>query len=236
MGLGRTWICGGGQARSKAEWQSVLIPVVPPEKRGPNAHVTYCEQRADGGVVAMDTRGVLHVYSERYLAWRSRPGQPFAFALMDLVDEHLTPARAWHWNLSFPRELEATAHADGLGFNLADVEKGTLVARFVAQAPAALAFRDMPDSRRTFSGGHTVHYPGDRFVQARFEGTSHTRILVVAALIPVGQPLPQITWEGRDALLGNTRWENVFGASLLPSVLPTSSIPNLMKYPDGGKK
>ncbi len=233
MGLGRTWICGGGQARGKAEWQSVLTPVVPPEKRGPHAHVTYCEQRADGGVVAMDTRGVLQVYSERYLAWRSADGQPFAFALMDLVDEHQNPPRAWHWNLSFPRDLDATVHEDGLGFNLADAEKGTLVARFVAQAPSSLALKDMPDSRRTFSGGHTVQYPGDRFAQARFEGTARTTILLLAVLVPAGQPLPDLAWEGRDARLGATRWENVFGASLLPAVLPGQSIPNLMKFPEG---
>lgn len=232
MANGRTWICGGGQARAKSEWQSVFTHARMEDrpKPSPLAHVSACEMGDTGGVVGMDTRKSLEAYSERFLAWRSDLGHPFCLAVMDLLDEHRDPPPDWQWNLSFPRELDWEIHADGAGFTLLDPQCGRLTGRFLIDRPARMDVREMPGSARTYSSGKRVEYPGDRFVHAAFDGVKQGRILVAMV---VGEKPVELSFSDDAILLDGSAWQAPFYPAILKSVDLANSPPNRMTRPGG---
>jgi hypothetical protein len=235
MALGRTWICGGGQARAKAEWQSVFThaKMADRPKPAPLAHLTCNRTTETGGVVAMDTRKSLGAYSERALAWRTDLGFPFALAMMDLLDEHRDPPLDWQWNLSFPRELEHAIHADGRGFTLNDKQLGRLDGRFLIDVPSTLSIEEMPGSSRTYSSGVKIDYPGDRFVHASFREVKKGRILVGITISPAGSSQPEIAYRDNAIFLNGSKWEFPFFPAILKSVDLAQSEPNRMTLPAG---
>jgi hypothetical protein len=235
MCLGRTWICGGGQNRPRAEWQSVLTHADPAQRPrpAPLTHISGAKLQDSGGVVGIDTRNSLQAYSERYLAWRADAPYPFVLALLDLLDEHQQPPRDWQWNLSFPRELEASVDADGAGFRLVDPERGRLSARFLIDRPASLEIRDMPAASRTYANGRKVDYPGDRFVHAAFPGHQHGRILVCAVITRTDEAEPEIAFADNAIGLDGQPWRNPFAPLILPTVDLAQSAPNRMTRPAG---
>lgn len=237
MAQGRTWICGGGQARKDAVWQTVLTHADPSQRPIPSplAHVTCCQMHASGGVVGIDTRNCLRAYGERYLSWRADVDHTFALAMLDLVDEHEQPPRSWLWNLSFPRDLAADLHPDGAGFSLVDPVRGCLTARFLIDQPDQLEACTMPASSRTYSDGVRRDYPGDHFIQARFDGRPTLRILVGMVIHRDGQCTrhADIELEDNRIMLDGSAWDSPFYPAILNSVDLASSTPNRMKTPAG---
>ena len=231
---GRTWICGGGQARAKAEWQSVFTQARETDRPDPSplAHVTFCEQQETGGLVAMDTRKSMGAYGERYISWNTGLGKPICLAILDLLDEHRDPPLDWQWNLSFPRELEGTLHADGGGFTLVDPGKGSLTGRFLIDAPDELGIAEMPGSSRTFSNGRKVDYPGDRFVHGVFKQVRRGRILVVMAVDHPGKE-SGISFREGAVYLDGTPWLRPFSPAILSGTDLRRAVPNFMKHPGG---
>jgi hypothetical protein len=235
MCLGRTWICGGGQNRPRAEFQSVFTHADPAQRPrpAPLAHITGAQLQDSAGAVGIDTRNSLQAYSERYLAWRADAPHPFVLALLDLLDEHRDPPRDWQWNLSFPRELEAAVDGDGAGFRLVDPERGRLSARFLIDRPLSLEIRDMPASSRTYANGRKVDYPGDRFVHAAFPAHKLGRILVCAVVSRPDDADPRIQFADNAILLDGQPWRNPFAPLILPTVDLAQSLPNRMTRPAG---
>jgi len=235
---GRTWICGGGQARDKAIFQSVFTHADPSQRPSPrpNAAITSSHFERDRGVVAMDMRRVLKAYGERYLAWNTGlKSGTCALTLLDLLDDHLTPPRDWLWNLSFPRELDAHIHADSAGFSLRDPALGTLTARFVVDRPDAIAVESMPDSTRTFANGEKVRFAGDRYISARFDARRRATVLVAMLITRTAdEPAPDaITWSEGALHAPGLSWPAPFAPAILSSVRLGASHPNLMNRPAG---
>ena len=235
MALGRTWICGGGQARPGAAFQSVLshADATARPKPAPLAHPFSVTQEAEGGVVGIDTRRSLGAYSERYIAWRKDCGRPLCLAIMDLLDDRRDPAPAWQWNLSFPRELEVEIHSDGAGFSLLDPQCGRLDARFLLDQPDNLSIEEMPASRRIYASGNVIHYPGDRFVCARFANRQQLKIICMLAVSPQGAAAANLQLKGRDLHIDDIAWETPFHPAILKSADLAGLLPNLMRYPGG---
>jgi hypothetical protein len=236
MALGRTWICGGGQARPRAEWQSAFTHADASDrpKPAPLAHISSCKLSDSGGVVAMDTRQSLGAYSERYLSWHKDLGYPFVLAVMDLLDEHRDPPLDWQWNLSFPREIEGRIHEDGAGFTLIDTARGRLTGRFLIDRPARLEISEMPASTRTYSNGKKVDYPGDRFLHSCFPQQKQSRILVAMVLTPASSlEDPKISFRDNAIVLDGKPWRHPFSPAILQSVDLAQSAPNRMTRPAG---
>lgn len=236
MALGRTWICGGGQARAKAEWQSVFTHAEMAERPrpAPLAHIFSSRINESGGVVGIDTRKSLGAYSERYLSWRTDAGFPLVLAVMDLLDEHRDPPLDWQWNLSFPREIDGSIHDDGNGFTLIDPDKGRLTGRFLIDQPSKLEIAEMPASTRTYSNGKKVEYLGDHFLHSCFPQQKRSRILVAMILTRAdSNDIPEITFQDNAILLNGKPWQNPFSPAILNSVDLAQSAPNRMSRPAG---
>jgi len=235
MSLGRTWICAGGQARAKAEWQSVFThaDMADRPKPAPMAHLTCSHLEDTAGVVGMDTRKSLGAYSERYLSWRTDLGFPLVLATLDTLDDHRDPPLDWQWNLSFPRDLQGLIDEDGNGFQLVDPERGTLHGRFLIDVPSSLEIAEMPPSSRTYSNGKKVDYPGDFFVRARFNGVKEGRVLAVMVLTPPETAAPHMHLVHPDLILGDKQWRSPFSPAILKSVNLAQSRPNRMTLPAG---
>jgi len=233
---GTSWICGAGQARANAKWQSVITHANeedrPPQK--PYAYPFTTHMGEHGGWAGIELRQVLGCYGERYLSWRTDLDAPVCLAVLDLVDEHKNPTRPFDWNLSFPKELQADVDADGRGFRLSDGENGTLHGRFLLDHPDDLTLEEMPATKRTYSSGQSNSYPGDRFVQASFRDRNHIRILVAMVVQKPGDPLPELTWQDPHIQLRPGRlWEQPFQGAILDSVRLAEHRPNLQTSPAG---
>ncbi len=233
---GTSWICGAGQARMKSKWQSVITHAReedrPPKK--PYAYPFTTHMGEHGGWAGIELRQVLGCYSERYVSWRTDLGYPVCLAVLDLVEEHKDPARPFDWNLSFPKELEATVDADGCGFQLADGENGTLHARFLLDHPDEMTIEEMPPTRRTYSSGQMHAYPGDMFVQASFRNRTHLWVFVAMAVQKPEDPAPELTWKDPDLVLGqDMEWPHPFRGAILDSVRLGEHRPNLQTSPAG---
>ncbi len=235
MANGRTWICGGGQARAKACWQSVFTHADDDNRPRPAPFAyLFCSHLAEeGGVVGIDTRQSLGAYSERYLAWRADLGLPFVLAVLDQLDDHRNPPLDWQWNLSFPRDLECAIDEDGAGFVLAGTGHGMLSARFLLDRPGCLEAREMPGSSRTYANGNTVNYPGDGYIRAAYNGVKEARILVCLAVLPEGAGRPEIHFRRNSIAIGGREWAHPFSPAILKSVDLAKSVPNRMTLPGG---
>lgn len=238
MANGTNWICGGGQNRAKAIWQSVLTHVDAAQTKVQKGHAYVFSRSLEEtcGCIGMEMRHVLGAYSERYLAWNSSVGYPICLAVLDLVSEHCKPPRAYTWNLSFPRELACAIDSDGAGFSLRHPKAGVLRARFLLDQPERLTHEVMPASTRTYSGGHRVDYPGDGFIAATFGQREALRILVAMAVSPADedQAPAGMRLDGRAIVLGNgVKWQDPFASAILPQVDLASCRTNLQLYPAG---
>ncbi len=231
---GRNWICAGGQARGKAIWQSSLSHANPEErpKPSPLAYISSQHLSEKGGQVSIETRHHLGAYSERHLSWREDERGSFQLAILDQVDEHQDPPRAWTWNLSFPRELEARLDEDGKGATLHDPACGTLKLRFLLDTPDALSLEEMPGSKRTYAGGQTKEYPGDGYVSARFE-KKNLNILVSITVVGSGEVLPELDGTLQELSFGEDRWTLPFSGQILSSFDPELHRSNLQLGPAG---
>lgn len=229
---GRTWICAGGQARSKALWQSVFTHADEDmrPRPAPLAFLSASHVSDSGGVIAIDTRQSLGSYSERYMAWQTSSPDSTNLAILDLLDDARNPPLDWQWNLSFPRELQTAIHQDARGFTAIDPEKGCLTGRFLLDLPDSLQFLQMPPSRRSFSNGRTVDYPGDQFLHASFASRAKARILVA---LRIDKEPVQASLAGNTLRFGQSSWPNPFAPVILPSVNLQSAPPNFMTHPAG---
>lgn len=230
IALGQAWIVGGGQARGERDFQSVCAPIGQGTPGGCGA-LLWDDPRPEGGSLGMDLRKVSSAYHERYLAaeWSGAPGVPAVLALLDQADDHL--GRDWRWTLSFLPHQRCELHADGAGFTLR-ADDARLDARFLAARPRALALGRMPDSKRTYSGGGTVAYPGRPYVIAEFAPTPRLAVYV-AMTVTRGEPPPlTLAEEGTDLLVGAWRWRRPFGAAIPDAWRPGTS-GGLCKAPAG---
>lgn len=234
---GVPWICGPGQARSKAIWQSALTHAREEDrpKQTPYAYPFTHRMDDKGGMAGLDLRKVLGCYAERYLTWRVDQGLPLCMAMLDLVEEHQTPPRPFTWNLTFPKELSGNPDADGRGFRLeAPGREGVLHARFLLDAPDNLSIQSIPASSRTFSGGATHEYPGDHYIAGRFEPRARLRVLVALAVVAPDQPAPDFAWEDPHIRLGPEHlWTRPFHGAILDTVRLDRHAPNLQRAPAG---
>ena len=236
MALGRTWICGGGQARPKAEWQSTFTHADPASRPKPHplAHLTCNHVESTRGAIGMDTRKCLGAYSERFISWDTSLGKPLVMAVMDLLDDHRDPPLDWQWNLSFPRDLVPVVHEDGAGFTLRDDKLGRLDARFLIDMPDAIDVCEMPGSKRTYSNGNTVEYSGDLYINARFTGLIKGRVLVAMAICDdSSEAVTEISLSENSIEVDGTEWKSPFSPAILKSVDLTQSEPNRMTLPAG---
>lgn len=234
---GIPWICGAGQARPDARWQSVLTHARREDRPSPYPLAYPFTYRMDkhGGVAGLDMRQAINAYAERYLSWRTDLGPAICMAILDLVEEHRRPAPPLTWNLTFPVELEAAIDPDGCGFRLTAPDcGGVLCARFLLDAPNDLSIQDLPLSTRTFAGGQTVEYPGDRHIAGRFELRAQVRILVALAVVDADAPPPVLEWQDPNICLGDKRlWPSPFKGAILDTVRLSQHAPNLQRAPAG---
>ncbi len=235
MALGHDWIMGGGQARGKVDYQSTCFPADGSRDDKALAPILLDEATEHGSVFGMDLRRVSVAYHERYAAvdYSAATGCPAVIALLDQIDDHRD--RAWDWTLSFENRLAPQIHDDQHGFTLLapDAPQAPrLTARFLASLPTAITLEQMPDSQRTFQGGQTVHYPGRRFLRARFEGVKPLGIVVAMAVSRDGSPTIERAGEGVGVRIGAHVWARPFGAAVPPGYRPGVS-GSLCKYPDG---
>jgi hypothetical protein len=234
MALGHDWILGGGQARPNAEWQSVLTPVPARARDRPECgRVIWDDANRHGGVFGMDLRRVHDAYSERYLAARwPAPGEtePVWLAILDLVDDHRDD-RDWAWNLTYAPHLQLRVHDDRRGFDLRATDGANLRARFLGATPDRIEARNMPASRRTFSGGGTVHYPPRPCLQARFARQPHLAVYTVMSAQRIAPP--DISWiEHLDVRIGAQTWSRPFGLAV-PAGFRLDHSAVLCRHPGG---
>jgi hypothetical protein len=234
---GIPWICGAGQTRPDARWQSVLTHARPEDRPSPYplAYPFTHDMGEYGGFAGIDMRHSLEAYAERYLAWRTDLGPAICMAILDLVEEHRRPGPPLAWNLTFPKELESAIDADGAGFRFTAPDGGgTLYARFLLDTPDHLSVQDIPSSTRTFAGGQTVDFPGDRHITARFESGPRLRILVALAVLDADAPPPLMEWQDPDIRLDAERvWAFPFKGAILKTVRLGQHVSNLQRAPAG---
>lgn len=217
IALGHQWIVGGGQARGQRAWQSTCSPLPPAQPDGCGALI-WDEPMAGGGAVGIDLRRVSGGYHERYVALHAAgAGAPVALALLDQIDDHL--AREWEWTSTFLPGYDGDLHPDGAGFTLRAADGARLDARFLAAKPRTLERREMPGSRRSFSSGGTVAYPGRPFIAATFAPAPRLAIYV-AMTVTRGEAPPIALGEGVDLRIGAHRWRRPFGAAVPEAYRP----------------
>lgn len=236
LGLGQTWICGGGQARSNSIWQSVLTHANKEDRpaKHPNAYVFSKRIEKNSACIGIEMRHALGAYSERYVSWNVQQGYPMVMAIMDLLTDHREEPKSYTWNLSMPSDLNVTVDEDGKGFTATNAIGRSLRGQFLLDTPDTLELCTMPESKRTFSGGKTVHYPGDYYVSAGFAGRSEIKILVLLTLVEIESDRGNPVLDGQNILLANGRqWVQPFAGAILSEVDFTTMKANLQLYPTG---
>lgn len=224
IALGHDWIVGGGQARGRAVWQSVVVDDTGERpKPTPCGAVFWREATAAGAIMAMDLRKVQGAYAERHLAidYSGACGAPVALAMLDQIDDHRDD-RGWLWNLSFAPDLQAEIDADGCGFRLLADDGAQLQARFLAAQPTDLRIEDMPASKRSYANGEMVHYRQRRFIQAAFAAQSPLAIYV-GMTVSQGPVAAMHLAQGTDIAVGEHLWQRPFGADLPAEFTPGRS-------------
>ncbi|MCC5830271.1 MAG: hypothetical protein JJU36_12570 [Phycisphaeraceae bacterium] len=236
MALGRQWVRGGGQARPDAAFQTVMYPTPPepPTRRSQRGLVIWDQRGRRTAQFAMDLRAASNCYHERYLACRWADQEaPLILAMLDVVDEHREGV-IWHWNHTFGTSMRCDLRQDRQGYTLTAEDGSTMVVHLFGHTPDRLAVESMPESRRTFSGGHEVTYLGRPFVSARFDPRKLVHMLMVATVQPAGMPAPTIRLRetGLAITAGAVTWNDPFGAAVPPTFRLGASR-NLCLRPDG---
>jgi len=237
MALGYDWCMGGGQARTDRAFQTTCFPA-----DGSGNDSGLCPILLDeadptlgpgGGVFACEMRKPSASYHERYVAadYSGAGGCDAVIALLDQIDDH-KQGRDWCWTQTFEPRLTPRVHDDGHGFTLDAPDGASMQVRFVGSAPAELTVQRMPDSKRTYQGGHTVHYPGRPYIQARFTGRRRYGILAVMTVTRGTQPEVAQEGGGVGVRIGEHVWARPFGAAVPTTYVPGAS-GSLCKYPSG---
>lgn len=213
--FGTNWIAGPGQARSQKVGQTIMFPVDPQEKTDNLAFLNFQERRPHGLIAGMDMRKTSGAYHERYVAcnWQPSAAGPLALALFDQIDDHKN--RDWQWTWTFAQHLQAEIDADGRGVVLRDPDTpGSMTAhiRFLLAQPATLEIRELPESKRTYAAGNTVHYRGKPYIHATFAAEPHLPVLAVAAW-HANTPM-EISGDLFKVTLGGHTWSRPFGAAI----------------------
>ena len=128
--------------------------------------------------------------------------------------------------------LTPTIHDDAEGFTLASPTGPRLQARFLGSKPAAISLERMPDSSRTYQGGHTTHYPGRPYVAVRFSGAQRYGILVGITITSGEQPVIARAGDHADIRVGDATWHRPFGPAVPAAYQPGVS-GSLCLYPSG---
>jgi hypothetical protein len=234
MALGHDWIMGGGQARPKAEYQSLVMPA-DGKRRQPYGlgAVIWDEAHDAGGVFGMDLRKPNIGYCERYVAvdYSGRCGAPVLLAMLDQIDDHLT--RDWLWNITYEPGLRLTIDEDRRGFSLTAADGVAMLARFLGVAPASIEPKTTPDSSRTYQSGWSRTYPGRPYIQARFANRAHLGIYAVMAIGRGQVPRAELIG-GLDVRVDAHEWRRPFGAAI-PAAFRLGVSGGLCKYPAGIK-
>lgn len=140
-----------------------------------------------------------------------------AVAVLDLVEDHR--GLVFDWNLTFAADLQASPHADRLGFTLAHVDGTRMDARFLGTPPEEILLLRTPESNRTYSGGEQVTYPGRPYVCARFAARPIAGIFVVMVAHRGEVPCPESAG-GVGVRFGEERWARPFGAAVPEGFVP----------------
>ncbi len=237
MALGYDWCMGGGQARGDRAYQTVCYPADESgDSKGLGPIMLDEADAALGagcGVFGVDMRRVSNAYHERLVAvdYSGASGCPAVLALLDQIDDHRA-GRDWLWTQTFDPRLTATIDPDGRGFTLASPDHITMRVCFLASVPAQITLERMPDSKRTYQGGTTVHYPGRPYIRARFTGKQRHGIYALMTVSRDAQPQITRLSEGVGVQLGGYAWSRPFGPAVPDGYAPGLS-GSLCKYPTG---
>ena len=238
---GIPWICGAGQARPDAPAGRASSTYARPE--GPSRHpirwrihslMTWGEY---GGFAGIDMRHSLEAYAERYLAWANRPWTGHLYGYSGLGRRAPAAWSAARLESHLPEGTGERHRCRRRGFSFQP--------RPTAAAPSTHVFcsirqttfpcRILPSSTRTFAGGQTVDFPGDRHITARFESGPRLRILVALAVLDADAPPPPLMeWQDPDIRLDAERvWAFPFKGAILKTVRLGQHVSNLQRAPAG---
>jgi len=233
MAYDQDWIVGGGQARGRPEWQSVVVPAGGRDDGDANrATVLWDRADASGAVFGCDLRRVSCAYHERYVAtlWPRGDREPCLLALLDQIDDHR--GRAWDWHCSFAPNLAMEVHGDGRGYTLAAPEGQRACVRFLGPCtPESIRREAMPGSSRSYSSGSKVEYAGRPFVRARFAPREHLAIYAAMVVDPTREVLPSLA-DGLAIRIGEDTWARPFRAAIPGAFVPGASA-GLSRHPTG---
>lgn len=223
MALGQDWILGGGQARGRPQWQS-LVTRADIDKRGkptPCGQLIWETVDDQGAVIGMDLRQASQCYHERYIAFRPDLDGGCGLALLDHIDDH--QGGAFDWNLTFGHDLIARVDDDGAGIHMRAPDGSVGQWRFSAAVPDEIVIDTTPASQRTYSGGQTVHYPGRPLLRARFAAQPHLSIYAVLVVRRGSLPAISACGSGFDLAVDGTPWQRPFGAAIPAAFVPNQS-------------
>lgn len=226
--FGTDWIAGPGQARTERKGQSIAFPAEGEEPKVNLGAFHFQESLEDGLRAGMELRKTSGSYHERLIGLRCAPdqGMPQAPALVlamaDIVDDH--HEREWSWTWTFSAGLEAKLDEDGAGARLCRADGMCVWIRFLSARPVQLEVLELPESRRTFSGGKKETYRGKPYLHARFAAEKHLVMFAAAvwgdesALVPPSGDIHEL-----DPGHGG-KWTRPFGAALPPGFRPGVSV------------
>jgi hypothetical protein len=212
--FGSDWIAGPGQARTGREGQTVAFPAEgdPPAKQ--LGSLNFQESHSDGLLAGMELRQVSGCYHERYVSLKTCPGGNVALALAvaDLVDDHVE--RDWHWTWTYSAGLEGLLDEDGAGVRLVRADGMAAWIRFLEAKPGSLEILELPESRRTFSGGRKDTYKGKPYIRAVFHPQKHLAMCVAAVWGPLDLLHPPGGTVHGIELGTEIIWDRPFGRAL----------------------
>lgn len=233
LALDHDWIIGGGQARGKAEWQSVVCPADADDRKGGTNRglMMWSQSEPERAIAAMDLRWSSGAYHERYVAaqWATE-SSPLVLSRLDIVDDHKA-GRGWWWTQSFAPYLDCAISDDG--FVLTADDGASMQVRFLGHQPDAITVERMPESKRSYSSGGTVVYPGRPFIRAVFAGGRSLQHCYAVATVQRGAA-PAITSldAGVGVQIGDQPLARPFGAAV-PAAFQLGTSRNLCLQPSG---
>ena len=222
--LNEDWAIGGGQARAKAQWQTVVRPTQEsdekPQLRG---SVIWDRQHQSGAELGMDLRPFSAAYHERYVSvnWDLMGQGKVAFAMLDQIDDH--KLRGWSWYWSHSPQLDFKVHEGGEGFDLTGKGGRTMRGRFLGASPKSIEAMTMPSSKRTYASGGTVEYKGRPYLKVDFDPRPNLAIYFVATIVDGLGPIPELRSASLDVKMDDVIWSRPFGPALSADFVPGES-------------
>jgi hypothetical protein len=234
MADGQDWLIGGGQARPRAEFQSVCYPEDGAKGDASRGTGWLCFETPataeQGPIWGVDLRKTSGCYHERFTTVQA-DGK--ALSLLDLVDDHVE--RNFKWSVTIPVIHDVTLEGNTVRITAKDGATATIV--FLAHQPDEIHIDKMPDSQRTYSSGGTHHYPGHHLIHATFAHRPH---LVIHAVLTSGPDndtfyaaagnVHQIQLKNNTG--ANISWERPYGVAIPPHWSAEQG-GTLSKWPNG---